>query len=79
MTHFGRQLLTLLRPGEQRKNTCPAAKASRTKSGFKVLRSHSFHVERRRIPAPVFRSDGNPPHVERRHSPAPQVGQMETT
>lgn len=66
--------LTPLRPGEHRKVTCPAAGQV---GGFKVTRSHSFHVERRRIPEPVRRSDGVYPHVERRHSPAPREGQME--
>lgn len=66
--------LTPLRPGEHRKVTCPAAGQI---GGFKVTRSHPFHVERRRIPAPVRRSDGACPTSRDATAQRPRGGQME--
>ena len=76
MTPFGRLLLTLPRPGEQREDTCSAADDAHLKSGLKVSRSQPIAVVRRHVPAPV---PGlmDLPAVERRPFPVPCVGQME--
>jgi hypothetical protein len=49
---FGRRSLTLPRPGEQRKDTCPAADPLGEFGGFKVSRSHPIAVVRRPFPEP---------------------------
>lgn len=67
--------LTPLRPGEQRKVTCPAA--GQVNGGFKVTRSHPFRVERRRVPEPTFRPDGAYPTSRDATAPRPRGGQME--
>lgn len=73
MTPNGRLFLPLPRPGEQRKDTCPAALAQ---GGFKVSRSHPIPAARREVPEPVL-GLMETPAVARRPFPEPRVGQME--
>ncbi len=76
MTEIGHPFLTLPRPGEQRKDTCPAALAQ---LGFKVSWSLPIPVERRDFPAPISGLMEPSLAVDRRPFPVPRVGQMEFT
>lgn len=74
MTAFGRQILTLPRPGEQRKDACPAAHAH---GGFKASRSQTILPVKADFPEPVLGQMEPTPAVVRRPFPEPRVGQME--
>jgi hypothetical protein len=75
---MGRRPLTLMRSGEQRKDTCAAAPANRRLGALKVSRSHfPIPAVRPEFPAPILGLMENPA-VERRPFPVPCVGQMET-
>ena len=71
---FGRHSWTLPRPGEQRKDACPAALAHKRVQGVTVA---PIAVVRRQFPAP-FPGLMDLPAVVRRPFPEPRVGQMET-
>ncbi len=72
-----RQILTLQRPGEQRKVTSPAAGLKPALSGVKVTRSHPFRVERRRIPEPHRGPTETSPTSRDATSQRPSGGQKE--
>jgi len=74
MTEIGRPFLTLPRPGEQRKDASPAAKAHGRVQGVAVA---IIPVERRDFPVPILGLMDSPA-VVRRPFPVPCVGQMET-
>jgi len=74
MTPFGRHSLTLPRPGEQRKDACPAAKAHIRVQGVTVALIPPVKAE---FPAPIM-GPMEIPAVVRRPFPVPCVGQMET-
>lgn len=77
MTLFGRLILTLPRPGEQRKDTCAAATGlARLISVQGVAVASPIAVVRRHVPAPI---PGlmDLPAVVRRPFPEPHAGQME--
>lgn len=73
MTTSGCQFLTLPRPGEQRKDACPAAPRSWWVQGVTVA---PIAVVRRQFPAPLS-GPMEIAAVERRPFPVPCVGQME--
>jgi hypothetical protein len=74
LTPNGCPFLTLPRPGEQRKDSCPAALAQ---LGFKVSWSLPIPVERRDFPVPIPGLMEPSLAVARRPFPVPRVGQME--
>lgn len=73
---FGRQFLTLPRPGGKRKDTCVAAATKVGLMTLKVSRSHPIPVVRREVPEPIL-GLMETPAVVRRPFPVTRVVQME--
>jgi len=77
MTPFGRQFLTLPRPGEQRKDTCAAATGlARLMCVQGVAVASPIPAVRREVPEPIL-GLMEIPAAEKRPFPVPRVGQME--